>query len=85
MCEWTDDATGLEVAGPSGDHAHSLHDQLSLRSLVMRPVATHSATKMFPEASKQASCGWTNFPSTHLLLSPRTSLVAIIATRLRNP
>ena len=31
-----------------------------------RPVATHSATKMLPSASKQASWGWTNLPFCHL-------------------
>ena len=30
-------------------------DQPNFRSLVMRPVLTHSATNMFPSASKQAS------------------------------
>ena len=39
--------------------------QLTCRSSVTRPVCTHSATKMLPSLSKQASCGWTNLPAGH--------------------
>ncbi len=28
-------------------------------------MLTHSATTMLPSLSKQASCGWTNFPAAH--------------------
>ena len=38
-------------------------DAYTFRNLVIRPVATHSATKMFPSWSKQASCGWMNRPA----------------------
>jgi len=48
----------------------------SLRSFVMRPVWTHSATKMLPAASQQASCEWRNFPAYQLAhFSSRSSNV----------
>ena len=37
-------------------------------SLEIRPVETHSATKILPSWVKQASCGWTNFPGSHFEL-----------------
>ncbi len=41
-------------------------NQLTFFNKLIRPVATHSATKMFPALSKQASCGWMNRPAFHV-------------------
>src|SRR5262245_6968838 len=40
---------------------------------VIRPVLTHSTTKMLPSLSNAASCGWTNLPASHSFGCVRTA------------
>ena len=57
---------GAQATGSSGARGATRPTVFRLcAAWVMRPVWTHSATKMLPSASKQASCGWRNLPETH--------------------
>ena len=50
-----------------------------------RPVATHSATKIFPSASKHASWGCTNLPASHFDSSVRILKPPVSSLFLLNP